>query len=568
MCKKESKELKEPRFKDVTVDEIWQLLEQVKPRLSDEEYEFFLSMAETLLYLKDVADDQKVRMRALIKQLLGSKTEELLLQQEQGSTSSAESLDEDTKEQSDSQDNKNKKPRSGGGRHSASNFPKATHIVHEVAGMSAGTPCPRCGQESQGKLYAREDKVLLRIKAQSPIVAMVHHLKSWRCRLCDYTITATPPEEVGTARFDDSVGVFLAISRFELGLPSFRMENWLKREQTPIPQGTQYQLMHEIFLILLPIYQRLHLLAAQADCFLSDDTRNRILNYIPELEGSNRRQIFTTIIRARGPTDSFDDNEKRSCEIVLYSTGPRHTRDNLKTLLLQRVHGLRLPLVMTDGSSMASLEPAKARGKGTIEQREYSKKIAVMAGCLAHARRKFFLIRTDFPNQCQPILQAFQKIYALESSMKRCGFEPLQRMHAHQMRSASHMLQIRQICLTHLQEKLVEPNSILGQSMNYFLKQYDKLTAFLRDERSPLDNNLAEQGLKLPIRHRKNSLFYKTEAGARTGDVFTSIIQTCIANNVSAQDYMLNLAKHKDKVAQAPHEWLPWNYHLNLSSNS
>ena len=57
------------------------------------------------------------------------------------------------------------------------------------------------------------------------------------------------------------------------------------------------------------------------------------------------------------------------------------------------------------------------------------------------------------------------------------------------------------------------------------LKHWIRLTLFLREAGAPLDNNVCERALKKAILHRKNSLFYKTQNGARIGDLFMSLIQ-------------------------------------------
>jgi hypothetical protein len=44
---------------------------------------------------------------------------------------------------------------------------------------------------------------------------------------------------------------------------------------------------------------------------------------------------------------------------------------------------------------------------------------------------------------------------------------------------------------------------------------------------APLDNSIAERALKKAILHRRNLLLYKTENGARVGDLFMSLIHTC-----------------------------------------
>ena len=92
------------------------------------------------------------------------------------------------------------------------------------------------------------------------------------------------------------------------------------------------------------------------------------------------------------------------------------------------------------------------------------------------------------------------------------------------------------------------------------LKRWEPLTRFLSVPGAPLDNNLCERALKTAIRHRKNSLSYKTLRGAQVGDVFMSLIHTCHLNDVNPFDYLMAIQKHADCVLKALPEWLPWNY--------
>jgi len=64
----------------------------------------------------------------------------------------------------------------------------------------------------------------------------------------------------------------------------------------------------------------------------------------------------------------------------------------------------------------------------------------------------------------------------------------------------------------------------------------------------------------MAIMHRKNSLSYKTLNGARIGDMFMSLIQTCRLNQVNPFAYLLALATHPEEVKSCPSAWLPWNY--------
>jgi hypothetical protein len=109
------------------------------------------------------------------------------------------------------------------------------------------------------------------------------------------------------------------------------------------------------------------------------------------------------------------------------------------------------------------------------------------------------------------------------------------------------------------------PNSALGSAIRYMQRDWDKLTLFLRKAGAPLDNNLCEQALKKAILHRKNALFYKTQNGARVGDLFMSLIYTCQLNGANPFDYLTHLQQHAEQLAASPALWMPWNYRHTLT---
>ncbi|MEA1052677.1 transposase [Lamprobacter modestohalophilus] len=117
-------------------------------------------------------------------------------------------------------------------------------------------------------------------------------------------------------------------------------------------------------------------------------------------------------------------------------------------------------------------------------------------------------------------------------------------------------------------EKQVEPNSRLGQAFNYMLKRWAALTGFLRIPGAPLDNNPVEQVLKLSVRYRNNSLFYKTLHGAYVGDVIASLIETCRLNGVNPIDYLSALLHNRSAVFADPAAWLPWTFESALTPNA
>jgi hypothetical protein len=98
------------------------------------------------------------------------------------------------------------------------------------------------------------------------------------------------------------------------------------------------------------------------------------------------------------------------------------------------------------------------------------------------------------------------------------------------------------------------------------LGHWQTLTRFLTSPGAPLDTNLVERVLKLFIRQRKNSLFYRTEHSAYIASMLTSLIATCLYAGVNALEYLGALQEHRREVFADPAAWLPWAYARSRAS--
>lgn len=63
---------------------------------------------------------------------------------------------------------------------------------------------------------------------------------------------------------------------------------------------------------------------------------------------------------------------------------------------------------------------------------------------------------------------------------------------------------------------------------------------------------MCERVLEKAIRHRKNSLFHKTENGAEVGDLFMSLIHICTLTGANPFDYFTEVQKHANELAKHP----------------
>jgi hypothetical protein len=57
----------------------------------------------------------------------------------------------------------------------------------------------------------------------------------------------------------------------------------------------------------------------------------------------------------------------------------------------------------------------------------------------------------------------------------------------------------------------------------------------------------------------------KTEKGAEAGDLFMSLIHTAELCGANPFDYLTQLQRHAQELAQRPAEWMPWNYCATLA---
>ena len=231
-----------------------------------------------------------------------------------------------------------------------------------------------------------------------------------------------------------------------------------------------------------------------------------------------------------------------SRRITLFATGPKHAGENLAAVLARRAADRSPPIQMCDALSWNTT--------GEFE--------TIVASCIAHARRRYVEVAPSFPDECRYVLETLREVYRTDA--RAADLSPDERLRLHQQESGPRMKQLEAWLREQTEEHKVEPNSGLGEAIGYMRKHWEELTLFLRVPGAPLDNNLCERAIKKAILHRKNALFYKTENGARVGDIFMSLIHTAELCEANPFDYLVALQRHAGAVERDPAAWMPWNY--------
>jgi hypothetical protein len=231
----------------------------------------------------------------------------------------------------------------------------------------------------------------------------------------------------------------------------------------------------------------------------------------------------------------------------LYFTGRQHAGENLRDVLQHRVKNLATPLQMCDALSRNT--PKLTDGAQIL-----------LAHCLAHGRRQFVEVATNFPEPCRYVLESLGDVYKYDAEARERHLSAAERLAFHQHHSGPVMEHLHAWLEARFALKEVEPNSGLGKAITYLLRHWKGLTAFLREAGAPLDNNLCERALKRAVLHRKNALFYRTLHGSEVGDLFMSLIHTCELAGANPFDYLTQLQRHTGELAANPSAWMPWNY--------
>lgn len=420
------------------------------------------------------------------------------------------------------------------------------HIDHPE--HNAGDACPDCqAVELNGKLSQITPGVLIRLQGNPLITGHRYEIEKLRCNLCGQQYSAPIPEAVKTSeKYAPSCKTTLAIGRYYMGLPFKRIETWQSFQGIPLPDATSWDKTEELYHVVQPVHQTLEVVASEGKLLHCDDSPNRILEQkkLYNLGQTNRKGVYTTAIISQ--VGAYD--------IYLFRTSEHYAGENMDALLSQRESNDPF-FTMSDASQ--NNFPKKA--SETLLARW------IICFCLVHGRRKFFEICDFFDTECDFVLEQISAVYQNEAYCLKNKLSPEQRLAYHQRHSAPIMQSLWVWLNNQLLFDEVESNSGLGQAIRYMLRHWHALTRFLYCAGAPIDNSWCERAIKIAIRHRRNSLFFKTTHGAQVGDCLMSLIMTAVNNGVNPFDYLNTLQVYPEHVAAEPQLWLPWHYQDTLA---
>src|SRR5215510_9310278 len=172
-----------------------------------------------------------------------------------------------------------KPPLPGQGRQGAEVYRAAQIVECQHEELAVGERCPACGR---GRLYRLPPGVEIRLDGHALLSAVRYELEKLRCSACGQVFTAPLPAVAGQEKYSARARAVLALARYYLGVPLYRLQSYQVLVGVPVPDATQWDQIEHVGNCAYPVFKYFEQLAAQGEVVYQDDTPARILALIEE----------------------------------------------------------------------------------------------------------------------------------------------------------------------------------------------------------------------------------------------------------------------------------------------
>lgn len=406
-------------------------------------------------------------------------------------------------------------------------------VVEEIHELDeADRTCPECGgrvEPIDGEFETTEEVDVVRRK----YVVVEHKKQKYRCDCNEHIEAAMGPEKlIEGGRYSVGVAVECAVHKYADHQPLARQAKRAGRQGLEVKSQTLWDQIHALADALRPSYEAVSEAVQDVDVIGVDETS------WPYMEAGDSRKIWLWAARSRrGVVFRFDERRDGEAADALL--------DEFTGTIVTDAHSaynrLRTMRKQTD------LEEPRA-GPGPIE----------LAGCMVHARRKFFEAE-ETDSRAGEMLDWMAKLYAIEDELVRRDGEDLEIYYARrEHRRREEAKPILEKMRRWLETTEVLPSSRLGKAISYMENHWQKLTKFAEDGRLPLDNNATERALRQPIVGRKNYYGCRSAEGLRVAEVLYTLIGTCRTLGIRPDEYLekaaLRAIRNTNQRELLPHE--------------
>ena len=399
-----------------------------------------------------------------------------------------------------------------------------TREEHHRLGDDART-CPACNGTLEEMGEVTEDAEEITVERRR-FVVLKHKRHKYRCRCNGAVKTAPGPLRlIPGGRYSIDFAVALSIDKRLNHLPLDRQRRQMAREGLEISTQTMWDQEDALADLLEPSYVKLLAYVLGDDIIGADETHWRLM----QKDSSKKWWVWCLTTH----------------DAAWYMLEPSRSAETIRGVL-----GEFEGVVMCDAyGAYASL----AKGsEGRLR----------LAHCFAHARRKFFEIRSLYPDQAKQALEMIDALFLIEREVpdpdglageaKALAFELRRQRREAQSRPLTEQLK------AWAEQQTALPRSALAEAIGYLLGNWTGLTAFLGDPLIPLTNNRTERALRGVVLGRKNHYGSRSVRGTQVAAIMYSLIETCILCGVDPEEYLRSTARaalREPGVAILPQEF-------------
>jgi hypothetical protein len=122
----------------------------------------------------------------------------------------------------------------------------------------------------------------MRIDGHAFLSALHYALQKWRGAACGPIFTAGRPDGVGEDKYSARARAVLAVRRYDLGVPGYRVQGYQARLGVPVPDATQGDQSEKVGDCAYGVFAQMEQEAAQGERIFHDDTAVCILALLKE----------------------------------------------------------------------------------------------------------------------------------------------------------------------------------------------------------------------------------------------------------------------------------------------
>jgi transposase len=341
----------------------------------------------------------------------------------------------------------------------------------------------------------------------------------YACAHCHDGVIEAPaaPQAVEKSLAAEGLLAHVVVSKYVDHLPLHRLERIFARDGIDLARTTLCDWVADVATALTPIDEQLRREITAATYLQTDDTPITVLD---ERRGSYKGRLWTYL-------------DPRGRQVVFDATRT-HERDGPAAFL---------------ADFRGALQADAYSGYDGL----YRSGHVVEIGCMAHARRRFVEAFATDPAAAR-MIALIQQLYDIERAAADLTPDARQTFRRERSSPLLRQMEAERDRLAHT----VLPKSPVGDAVRYLTNQWAALQRFVDDGRVAIDNNRAENQLRVVAVGRKNWLFAGSFEGARRAALLYSIVQSCKLVNVPPfiylKDVLVRLATHPHRLI---HELTP-----------